>query len=105
MPSSRIVYDRMHSGLVAEAIASGLPFVIPGTPALLEQSSGAGRIAHSGDGAETAANAVETLLQHFKPLAALAYHQAGTTPRTTVQDNWADWLLDLAVEAGVRRNG
>ncbi|WP_431861105.1 glycosyltransferase [Azospirillum sp.] len=102
MPYTRTTYERTHSGLVAEAIASGIPFVIPDTPALVEQASGAGCVAYEGDGVETVVHAVETLLQHYKPLAILAYHQAAHYAATNGPGNWADWLLGLAKESGVR---
>ena len=101
MPYNRAEYDRMHSGLVAEAIASGLPIVIPDTPALMDQSKGTGRIAYEGDGAEAVAAAVETLLQHFKPLATAAYYEAACYAACNGPERWVDWLLHHAAEAGL----
>ncbi|WP_448189262.1 glycosyltransferase [Azospirillum sp. sgz301742] len=101
LPYDRREYDRMHSGLVAEAVASGMPVVIPDTPALLEQSKGGGRVAYEGDEPEAVAAAIETLVQHFTPLATAAYFEAVCYAACNGPERWADWLLRLAAETGL----
>ncbi|WP_431862368.1 glycosyltransferase [Azospirillum sp.] len=101
MPYSRTEYERMHSGLVAEAIACGLPFVIPDAPALVEQASEAGCVAYDGDGAEAVTDAVETLLQHFKPLAWAARSEAARYAERNGPGRWVDWLMQRAADAGL----
>lgn len=100
LPYDRGEYDRMHSGLVAEALACGLPMVIPDTPALVDQAKGGGCVAYEGDSPEAIASAVDTLARHFTPLALTAFVEAAAYAAANGPERWADWLLGLAAEAG-----
>lgn len=105
LPYDRAEYQRMHSGLVAEAMASGLPIVIPDTPALLSQSEGGGRVVYKGDGVDWVVPAVDALVRNFDSLAAAAFHGAPIYAARHSAGSWADWLLDLAADAGLPAQG
>lgn len=96
LPYDRREYDRMHSGLVAEALACGLPMVIPDTPALLDQAKGGGGVAYEGDEPDAIAAAVDTLVQHFAALALTASVEAVAYAAANGPERWADWLLRAA---------
>jgi glycosyltransferase involved in cell wall biosynthesis len=100
LPYDRGEYDRMHSGLLGEGIASGMPVVIPDTPGLLSQSEVAGRVVYKGDAPETVAAAVDALAQHFGELAKAAYRSAGHYAARNGPGRWAGWLLAQAEAAG-----
>lgn len=100
LPYDRAEYDRMHSGLVAEALASALPMVIPDTPALMAQSEGGGRVSYEGDDPTAIAGAVDTLAQHFMPLALRASVEAAAYAAANGPERWADWLLRAVAAVG-----
>lgn len=98
LPYDRADYARMHSGLVAEALAGGMPMVHPDTPALMAQSAAGGRIAYTGDGPEVVAAAVDGLVERFDELALVALDAAAPFRSQNGPGRWADWLVHHAAE-------
>lgn len=98
MPYERARYQRMDSGLVAEAMAGAMPMVFPDTPALMAQSEGGGRIAYAGDGPDVMAAAVDALAERFDALAAVALEGAARYRLRNGPGRWADWLVNLSGE-------
>jgi glycosyltransferase involved in cell wall biosynthesis len=94
LPYGRLPYRQRGSGILAEAVAAGIPVVVPdGTWAAeqVEQGKAAG-VVYAGDGPEPIAAALGRCAEEIEPLRARARACAAAWMRTCSIQAFLDWM-------------
>lgn len=97
LPYDRAFYDTTHSGLVAEAMACGMPVVVPAGSALEDQAAGyGGLVAYRGEDELAVSLGVRQLLNRFDELAEAAFSDAQAYRARNGLEAFARDLLEVA---------
>lgn len=93
-PYSRIPYKQRPSGILSEAILSGLPVVVPSGTWLAEQveSGAAAGVVYEGDEPEAVAGAIAGCIAGLPALQALARERAPAWRRSHSLEPFLDWF-------------